>query len=185
MKQYEGWRLDRIAQAMHTSWPEAMADLVLAEDDRVGKITFGMSEDNVAMQLRQPWVVIGTDAESLDPDSATGLTHPRAYGTYPRLLGRYVRQDHVLTLEDAVRKMTSAVAARLTIADRGLIAEGMYADIVVFDPKTIIDNATFEHPHQLSTGVRDLWVNGQRVMANGTHTGAKPGRVVRGPGGPD
>jgi len=182
MAQYEGWRLDRIADAMHKPWAEAMVDLVLAENDRVGKITFGMSDANVAMQLHQPWVVIGTDAESLDPDSAKELAHPRTYGTYPRILGRFVRQDHVLTLEDGVRKMSSGVAARLSIPDRGLIGQGMYADIVVFDPATIIDRATFEKPHQLSTGVRDVFVNGQRVLANGVATGAKAGRVVRGAG---
>ncbi len=113
-----------------------------------------MTDENVAMQLRRPWVVIGTDAEGFDPDSAKGLTHPRAYGSYPRLLGKYVREEHVLTLEDAIRKFSSGVAERLSIPDRGLLRAGMYADVVVFDPNTIIDKATYEKPHQLSVGVK-------------------------------
>ena len=141
-----------------------------------------MNEDNVALQLRQPWIKIGTDAGGYDPDSAHGLTHPRSYGTYPRILGRYVREQRVIGLEDAVRKMSGAVATRLSIRDRGVLAQGYYADVVVFDPATIIDRATFEQPHQLSTGVRYVFVNGVAVVSNGRHTGAKPGRIVRGPG---
>jgi len=179
---YEGWRLERIATAMQKPWPTALVDIVLAENDRVGKISFSMSEENVRLQLRQPWVVIGTDAESLDPDSAKELNHPRAYGSYPKILGLFVRQEHLFPLEEAIRKMSSAVAAVLSLRDRGLIAEGMYADIVIFDPATIIDRATFEKPHQLSTGVRDVFVNGVQVLANGGLTSARPGRVVRGPG---
>jgi N-acyl-D-amino-acid deacylase len=110
------------------------------------------------------------------------MTHPRAYGNYPRILGRFVREQKLLTLEEAVRKMTGAVAARLSIRDRGLLTEGMYADVVLFDPVTIIDRATYEEPNQLSVGVRELFVNGVEVLRDGVHTGAKPGRVVRGPG---
>ena len=134
------------------------------------------------MQMRQPWMKFGTDADAVDPDSARGLTHPRAYGTYTRILGHYVRERKVLTLEEAVRKMTSAVAARLSIRDRGLLREGFYADVVVFDPNTITDKATYTAPHQHSIGVQAVLVNGVRVWDNGTHTGATPGRVVRGPG---
>jgi dihydroorotase/N-acyl-D-amino-acid deacylase len=141
-----------------------------------------MSEENVAMQLKQPWVVIGSDAGGQNPDSARGLTHPRAYGTFAKVLGKYVRTDHVLTLEDAVRKMTGATAARLKLRDRGLLREGMYADVVVFDPNTIADVATFEKPHQLSVGVKHVFVNGVATFSDGRHTGAKPGRAVRGPG---
>ena len=179
LKKYEGWRIDALMKDMGKSAADVVIDLVLAENDGLGKINFSMSEENVAMQLKQPWVVIGSDAGGHDPDSATSLTHPRAYGSYPRILGRYVRADSVLTLEDAVRKMTSAVAARLKIADRGLLRAGMYADIVVFDPTTIIDHATFERPHQLSTGMRHVFVNGVAVLSDGRHTGATPGRVVR------
>ena len=110
------------------------------------------------------------------------MTHPRAYGTYPRILGRYVREERVLTLEDAVRKASSAVATRLSIQDRGLIRPGFFADLVVLDPATIIDHATFERPHQLSTGVLHVFVNGVAVVRDGRHTGATPGRAVRGPG---
>jgi dihydroorotase/N-acyl-D-amino-acid deacylase len=167
---------------MKEDWADALADILLATDGRVGMVVFMMSEDNVELQLKQPWLKIGTDADGEDPDSAKGLTHPRTYGTYPRILGYYVRQRHVLTLEEAVRKMTSAVATRLSINDRGLLKDGMFADIVVFDPATIIDKATFEQPHQISEGVKHVFVNGVQVLADGRHTGAKPGRIVRGPG---
>jgi N-acyl-D-amino-acid deacylase len=182
LAKYEGWRLDKIAADMNKSWGEAMADMVLTSGGRAGKLTFSMTDENVAMQLKRPWVVIGTDAEGFDPDSAKGLTHPRAYGSYPRLLGKYVREEHVLTLEDAIRKFSSGVAERLSIPDRGLLRAGMYADVVVFDPNTIIDKATYEKPHQLSVGMREVFVNGVEVFKDGVDTGAKPGRAVRGVG---
>ena len=182
LAKYEGWRLDKIAEDVHKSWGEAMADIVLISGGRAGKLTFSMTDENVAMQLRKPWVVIGTDAEGFDPDSAKGLTHPRAYGSYPRLLGKYVREEHVLTLEDAIRKFSSGVAERLSLPDRGLLRAGMYADVVVFDPATIIDKATYEKPHQLSVGVQEVFVNGVEVLRDGVHTGAKPGRALRGVG---
>ena len=143
-----------------------------------------MDEANVRMQLSLPWIKIATDAGGHDPAWAKplGPVHPRGYGTYPRVLGRYVRDERALALEDAVRKMTSAVADRLGLPERGLLRAGCYADVVVFDPATIADQATFEEPHQLATGVRDVWVNGARVLAGGAHTGATPGRVVSGPG---
>ena len=181
-KKYEGWRIDALMRDMQKSAPDVIIDLTLAEEDNLGKINFSMSEENVAMQIKRPWVVIGSDAGGWDPDSATGLTHPRAYGTYPRILGKYVRQDSLFTLEEAVRKMTSATAARLNLRDRGLLREGMFADVVVFDPATIIDRATFERPHQLSVGVRHVFVNGVAVVTDGRHTGATPGRLLRGIG---
>jgi dihydroorotase/N-acyl-D-amino-acid deacylase len=182
LKKYEGNRLSEIMADMKLTAPETVIALTLAEKGELGKINFSMSEENVAMQLKRPWVVIGSDAGGQDPDSATGLVHPRSYGTFARVLGKYVRTDSVLTLEDAVRKMTSATAGRLMLHDRGLLREGMFADVVVFDPATIIDHATFEKPHQLSTGVQYVFVNGVAVVSDGKHTGAKPGRVVRGPG---
>ena len=183
LKRYEGQRLSQIARAMGKTWPDAIIDLTLAEHDRLGQLLFIASDSNVAMQIRQPWMKFGTDAEGLDPDSMKGqMTHPRAYGNYPRILGRFVREQQLLTLEEAVRKMTGAVAARLSIRDRGLLNEGMYADVVLFDPATIIDRATYEQPNQLSVGVRELFVNGVAVLRDGVHTGAKPGRVVLGPG---
>lgn len=180
LKKYEGWRIDQIMADMNLPSYDAVIELTLAEEDRLGKINFSMNEENVAMQLKRPWVVIGSDAGGHDPDSARSLTHPRAYGTYPRVLGKYVREDSLFTLEEAVRKMTSAVAARLKIRDRGLLREGTYADVVVFDANTIIDRATFERPHQLSVGVRHVFVNGTAVLVDGGHTGATPGRVIRG-----
>jgi N-acyl-D-amino-acid deacylase len=182
LKKYEGWRIDALMRDMQKSAPDVVIDLTLLEEDRLGKINFSMSEENVAMQLKRPWVVIGSDAGGLDPDSAKGLTHPRAYGTYARVLGKYVRQDSLFPLEEAVRKMTSATAARLKIRDRGLLREGMFADIVVFNPVEIIDRATFEQPHQLSVGVKHVYVNGVPVVIDGRHTGATPGRVLRGVG---
>lgn len=182
LKQYEGKRLSEIAQAMGKDWADVIIDLNVAENAQLGEILFRMSEDNVRMQIRQPWMKWGTDAEAKDPATARELAHPRTYGNFPRLLGRYVRDEHVISLEEAVRKATSAVATRLSIADRGIIREGMKADIVVFDPATIGDKATFEKPHQLSVGMQYVLVNGVEVLRDGAHTDAKPGQVVRGPG---
>jgi len=184
-QQYSGKRLSEIAEARGQHWTDCLMDLVLEDGDHwISAIYFMMSEENLPRQLQQPWMKISTDAAGLDPVIARehGPAHPRSYGTYTRVLGKYVREDGVLTLEDAVRKMTSAVADRLSLRDRGLLREGMQADVVIFDPTTVIDNATFEDPHQLSTGVRDVWVNGGRVLDNGEHTGATPGQAVYGPG---
>jgi N-acyl-D-amino-acid deacylase len=181
-KHHVGKRLSEIAEAEGADWIDAAIDLLVAEGQRISTIYFLMSDENVAMQMRQPWMKFGTDAGGRDPEKETGLVHPRSYGTYPRILGKYVREDEVIPLEDAVRKMTSAVADRLSIRGRGLLREGMYADVVVFDPETIADRSTFEDPHRLSVGVRDVFVNGEAVIRGGEHTGAKPGRIVRGPG---
>jgi N-acyl-D-amino-acid deacylase len=181
-KSYEGLRLDEIATREHKAWPDALMDVVTREKAQAAAEFFIASEKNLELQMQQPWIKFGTDADGSDPDSLKGLTHPRAYGNYPRILGRYVREQHVLVLEDAIRKMTSAVAERLSIEDRGLLRPGDYADVVVFDPKTIIDNATYVKPNQISTGVREVFVNGVEVVHDERHTGAKPGRVLRGPG---
>lgn len=181
-QQYVGKRLDEIARMKGTDYLEAAMDLILSEHSRVETTYFLMSEDNVKLQLEQPWIKIGTDAGGPNPDSVKALVHPRTFGTYPRILGKYVRDEHVLTLEDAIRKMTSAVATRLSIPDRGLLKPGMFADVVVFDPATIIDRATYENPKQLSVGVRDVFVNGVQVIRDGQHTNATPGRALRGPG---
>jgi N-acyl-D-aspartate/D-glutamate deacylase len=180
---YSGKRLSEIAAMRGQDWVDALFDLLLSEEQRVSTIYFTMHEDNLRLQLRQPWIKISTDAGGFDPAWARDLGpyHPRAYGTYPRVLGRYVREENVITLEDAIHKMTWAVAARLGLRDRGLLLEGCYADVVTFDPETIGDRATFEEPHQLSVGVRDVWVNGVRVLKTGEHTGATPGRIVDGP----
>ncbi len=180
--QFEGKRLSEIAAALKKDWAETIIDLNVEERLGLGELLFLMSEENIRLQLQQPWIKFGTDAGSQDPATARGGAHPRAYGNFPRLFARYVREQKVLTLEDAVRKASSSVATRLSLTDRGVLKVGLKADVIVFDPATITDNATFEKPHQLSTGVRDVFVNGVAVVRDGQHTGAKPGVVVRGPG---
>ncbi|MEP6620251.1 MAG: D-aminoacylase [bacterium] len=179
-QKWSGHRLAEISAAMGKDWLDTVMDLLKSEQRDIGTIYFLMSEDNVVLQLKQPWMIIGTDAGGSDPDSTRGLTHPRSYGTYPRILGKYVRDEKVIPLEDAVRKMTSAVAQRLLITDRGQLRQGMYADVVVFDPNRIQENSTYEKPLQLSTGIREVLINGVEVVQDGRHTGAKPGRIVRG-----
>ena len=178
--QYAGKRLSVIATMRGQHWLEAVITLLLSERQRIFTIYFGIDEANLALTLQQPWVKISTDAGGVDPAWAKDLgpAHPRAYGTYPRVLAKYVREEKLLTLEDAIRKMSGSVAARLGLRDRGLLRPGCYADVVIFDAETIADRATFEEPHQFSTGIRDVWVNGVRVVRDGQHTGAKPGRVV-------
>ena len=184
LTKYNGQKLSDIAADWGRDWLDTAMDLLIAEEQRISTIYFMMTEENVRRQLPQPWMKISTDAGGVDPAwaAARGPTHPRAYGTYPRVLGKYVRDEGVLTLEDAVRKMTSAVADRLGLRERGLLRAGHYADVVIFDPATISDRATFTDSHQLSVGVRDVWVNGVRVLKEGAHTGATPGRFVKGPG---
>jgi N-acyl-D-amino-acid deacylase len=143
-----------------------------------------MSEENVRRQIALPWVSFGSDGAS---QAAEGVflessTHPRAYGNFARLLGKYVRDEQVVPLEEAIRRLTWLPASNLNLRRRGTLAAGNYADIVVFDPDTIQDRATFENPHQYAMGVRHVWVNGRQVLRDGEHTGATPGRVVRGPG---
>jgi len=181
-RRWVGRRLGEVADALGKPWPEVVMDLILSERQRVGTIYFLMSEENVKLQLAQPWMKFGTDAGGRDPSRAGGLVHPRAYGTFPRILGRYVRDEGVLSLEEGVRKASSAVATRLGLEGRGLLKEGFFADIAVFDPATIVDRATFTEPHRLSQGVHHVFVNGVAVVREGEHTGALPGRVLRGPG---
>jgi N-acyl-D-amino-acid deacylase len=180
--QYAGKRLSEIASMRGQHWLDAVIALLLSERHRIFTIYFSMDETNVALGLRQPWVKISTDAGGVDPAWAKDLgpTHPREYGTYPRVLARYVREKKLLTLEDAIRKMSGSVAARLGLHDRGLLHPGCYADVVLFDAQTVADRASFEDAHQLSTGIRDVWVNGMRVVRDGRHTGATPGRVLTG-----
>ncbi len=180
--QYAGMRLSEIARVREEEWIDTLIDLIVSEEQSISTIYFMMTEDNLALQLQQPWIKISTDAGGIDPANATGLVHPRAYGTYTRVLGKYVREEKVIPLEDAIRKMSSAVADRLFLRDRGVLRDGHYADVIIFDPETVGDRATFTDPHQLSVGVRDVWVNGTRVLADGAHTNATPGKFVRGPG---
>lgn len=182
LQKYNGWRLDSIARDMNKGWADAMLELLLAENGRLSKMTFGMKDENVAMQLARPWVVIGSDAGGEDPATARGLTHPRAYGTFVRVLGKYSRDEGVMSLEEAVRRMSGATAADLGLFERGLLRPGMYADVAVFDLAAVKDKGTYEQPHQLAEGMRHVFVNGVAIVRDGQHTGATPGRVVRGPG---
>ena len=181
---YAGMRLSEIAALRNQDWIDAACDLLAAEEQRISTIYFMMNENNLKLQLQQPWIMLGTDAGGLDPAWAEpiGPYHPRAYGAYTRMLGKYVREEKVLPLEDAVRKMSWAVASRLGLFERGRLHAGCFADVVLFDPEMVGDRATFDRPHQLSVGVRDVWVNGTRVLQHGVHTGATPGKVVEGPG---
>ena len=181
-QRFMGRRLSDVAAEMGKDWIETAFDLVLDERQRISTIYVMMSEENVAMQIGQPWIKFGTDAGGIDPERVVGLAHPRAYGTFARVLGRYVREQGATTLEEAVRKMSSAVATRLHIRNRGLLREGFFADVVVFDPQTVGDRATYEAPHQLSVGIEHVFVNGTAVVSEGVHTGAMPGRALRGPG---
>ena len=184
LKRYGGMRLSEVADALGLDWHEAVLVLLDTEGHDIFTMYLAISEENLHLQFRQPWIKFGTDAGGIDPAWAAqrGLTHPRAYGTYPRILGRYVRDEGALPLEDAVRKASSAVADRLGLRDRGLLRDGLAADIVVFDPATVTDRATYTDPHHLSEGIRDVFVNGVAVLRDGEHTGAMPGQRVNGPG---
>lgn len=159
-------------------------DLVVEDDSRVDAVYFLMSEENIRRKIAKDWMSFGSDAGA---PAAEGVflesgRHPRTYGNFARLLGRYVRDEELISLEEAIRRLTSQPAANVGILDRGELREGFFADIVVFDPERIADNASFEEPHQYATGVRHVFVNGEQVLENGRHTGATPGRVIRGPG---
>src|SRR3954447_8838339 len=181
---YAGKTLDEVAAIRGKSVQDTAMDLVVEDGSRVQVVYFLMSEDNVKRQIALPWVSFGSDASSMAPEGAfiKTSTHPRAYGNFARLLGKYVRDEHVIPMEEAVRKLTSFPAATLRIKDRGKLEKGYFADVVVFDPKTIADTSTYEKPHSYAVGVKDVWVNGGQVLKNGEHTGEKPGRVVHGPG---
>jgi dihydroorotase/N-acyl-D-amino-acid deacylase len=186
LKKYQGMRLTEIARARgQNDAYDAAFDILIGDSGRTSAIYFSFNEDALRLAMRQPWVSVGQDAGAVSPDS-TGKWgdrgHPRGFGTFARILGRYVRQDSVISLEFAIRKMTSLAAQRVGLNDRGLLKPGMFADITVFDPATIIDNATFEQPQQLSTGVTHVMVNGQLVVDEGRVTPALPGRALRGPG---
>jgi len=184
LKPLTGKTLAEVARMRGTSPEETAMDLVVQDDSRVGTIYFLMSEDNVRREIALPWVSFGSDAGSLAPEGVflKSNPHPRAYGNFARLLGRYVRDEHVIPLAEAVHRLSLLPATNLRIERRGALRPGYYADVVVFNPDSIADHATFERPHQYATGVVDVFVNGVQVLRNGEHTGAKPGRVVRGPG---
>ena len=184
LKYLTGKTLAEVAALRGTS-PEVTAmDLVIQDDSRVDCVFFLMSEENVRKEIALPWVSFGSDGGSLAPEGVflRSSTHPRAYGNFSRLLGKYVRDERIIPLEEAVRRLTSLPAANLKIRRRGTLASGQYADLAIFDPASIRDHATFEQPHQYAAGMVHVFVNGIQVLRNGEHTGARPGRVVRGPG---
>jgi N-acyl-D-amino-acid deacylase len=184
LKPLTGKTLAEAAKLRGENPVDTIMNLVLEDRTRVGTVYFMMSEDNIRKQLRLPWVSLGSDAGSMAPEPpfTRSSAHPRAYGNFARLLGRYVRDEKIIPLAEAVHRMSGLPATNLELKDRGFLREGMFADVVVFDPATIADRATFEEPHQYSVGVQHVFVNGVQVLKNGEHTGAKPGRAVWGPG---
>ena len=187
LKKYQGKRLPDVAALMGGGRDayDAAFDLLIGDQGRTSAIYFSFNEDALRLAMQKPWVSVGQDAGAVSPDSLGRWGergHPRGFGTFPRILGRYVRQDSVISLEFAVRKMTSLAAQRVGLTERGLLRPGMFADITVFDPATIIDNSTFENPQQLATGVSYVFVNGVAVLDDGRLTNALPGRALRRPG---
>jgi N-acyl-D-amino-acid deacylase len=184
LKPLIGKTLAEVARMRGTSPEDTMIDLVIEDGTRVGTVYFLMSEDNVRKQIKIPYMSFGSDAEASAPEGAFLLssTHPRAYGNVARLLGRYVRDEKLISLPEAIRRLTSLPAANLKIRERGMLKKGYYADVVIFDPATIADHATFAEPQRFATGVSDVFVNGVHVLRDGEGTGAPAGRVVRGPG---
>ena len=184
LRQYVGRTLADVARQRDRSPEDTAMDLVVEDDSRVGAIYFLMSEENVRRGIALPWVSFGSDAASIATEGVflNSHSHPRAYGTFARLLGRYVRDERVVPLQEAIRRLTSLPASNLGIGDRGALRPGFFADLAIFDPATIADRATFAAPHAYAVGMRHVFVNGVHVLADGEPTGATPGRVVRGPG---
>ncbi|MEX2661936.1 MAG: D-aminoacylase [Vicinamibacterales bacterium] len=184
LKPLTGKTLAEVAKLRNEDPVDTIMNLVLEDRSRVGTVYFLMSEDNLRKQIALPWMAFGSDAGSMAPELpfTKSSAHPRAYGNFARLLGKYVRDEKVIPLEEAIRRLTGLPATNLELDRRGFIREGMFADIAVFDPQTIEDRATFEKPHQFAVGMRHVFVNGGHVLKDGEHTGAKPGRAVYGPG---
>lgn len=184
LKPLTGKSLAEVATMRGKTPEETAMDLVVEDGSRVGTVYFVMSEDNVRKKIQRPWISFDSDAGSLAPEGVflKSNPHPRAYGTFARILGRYVREEQLISLQEAIRRLTSFPAETLKIQQRGRLEKGYFADIAIFDPDTIIDHATFENPHQYATGMVHVFVNGEQVLKDGEHTGALPGRVVRGPG---
>lgn len=184
LKYLTGKTLKEVAEIRNLSPEETAMDLVVQDGSRVGTIYFLMSEENVKKQIALPWMSFGSDAQSMAAEGVflKSSTHPRAYGNFSRLLGKYVRDEKVIPLEEAIHKLTTLPATNLKIKKRGALTQGHYADVVLFDPEEIQDQATFEKPHQYATGMVHVFVNGTQVLKEGEHTGAFPGRVVHGPG---
>jgi N-acyl-D-amino-acid deacylase len=184
LKPLTGKTLAEAAKLRNEDPVDTIMNLVLEDRTRVGTVYFMMSEDNLRKQIKLPWVSFGSDASSMSPEPpfTKSSTHPRAYGNFARVLGKYVRDDKVIPLEDAIRKLSGLPATNLELDGRGFLRDGMFADVVVFDPQTIADRATFEKPHQFAVGMKHVFVNGTQVLKDGEHTGARPGRALYGPG---
>ncbi|MFL6591892.1 MAG: amidohydrolase family protein [Luteimonas sp.] len=184
LKPLVGQSLAAVAKARGKSGAETVIDLIIEDDSNIAAAFFLMSEDNVELGLRQPWVSLGSDAESSAPEGVflKSSSHPRAYGNFARFLGHYVRDRKLMPLQEGIHRLTGLPAQNWKLRDRGCLAPGCFADIVVFDPATIADHSTYAKPQQYATGVSDVFVNGVQVLRDGEHTGARPGRVVRGPG---
>ena len=184
LRHLNGKTVAQIGELWRTSPEEAAMDLIVRDNTRVMSVAYSMNPENVRKKMAVPWLSFCTDSPSLATEGIfiQSHTHPRAYGSFPRVLAKYVREENVLTIEEAIRKMTSLPAETLRLDRRGMLKEGHFADIVVFGPMTVQDHATYENPHQYSTGILHVLVNGVPVLKDGEHTGAKPGRVVRGPG---
>ena len=180
----QGKRLSEIAKLWNKDPMDTLFDLLIEDDGFTSVAVFGMSEPDVTLALQQPWVAINNDSSGASPEGILGQEHPhpRAYGTFPHILRKYVREEKNLTLEDAIRKFSALPAQRMRLSDRGVLKEGMWADVVVFDPETVKDIATFENPNQLSQGMEYVLVNGVAVIAGGKMTGKLPGKVLRGAG---
>jgi dihydroorotase/N-acyl-D-amino-acid deacylase len=184
LRPLQGKTLAQAAALRHQEPIDALLDILIEDQAYTSVAVFGMDEADVTLALQQPWVAIDNDSQGTAPTGNLGEEHPhpRAYATFPRILRKYVREEHRLTLQDAIRKFSALPAQRLGLADRGVIKEGMWADIDVFDPEEIHDVATFEKPNQLSVGMRFVLVNGVPVIAGGKATNTLPGKVLRGPG---
>jgi dihydroorotase/N-acyl-D-amino-acid deacylase len=180
----QGLTIAAIAKSRGKEPLETLLDILVEDDGFTGCAVFGMQEDDVALALAQPWTSIVNDSSGASPEGRLGQEHPhpRAYGTFPRILRKYVREEHRLSLEEAIRKFSALPAQRMRLADRGVLKRGMWADIVVFDPETIADRSTFSAPNQLAVGMQWVLVNGVPVIAEGKMTGARPGQVLRGQG---
>ena len=184
LKKFTGKTLGEVARIRHKSPEETAMDLIVQDSTRIGVAYFLMAEANVKKQVALPWVSFCSDEGSYT-DSGVFLksaAHPRAYGSFIRVLGKYARDEKVISLQEAVRKLAYLPATNLRLKKRGALLKGYYADVVIFDPKTVTDHATYTKPHQYATGVSDVFVNGVQVLKEGQHTGATPGRFVKGPG---
>ena len=184
LKPLTGKTLAEVAKMRGKDPVETIMDLLLEDESRIDTVYFMMSEENVKKEIAKPWISFGSDEASQAPEGPflKSNPHPRAYGNFARVLGKYVREEKLVSLGEAIRRLSALPATNLGLDHRGFLKEGMFADVVVFDPATIADHATYEKPHQYATGMRDVFVNGQQVLKDGEHTGAKPGRALAGPG---